>query len=105
MQNQQRSQYLNRGGILKLLSDEEIAGVSRADTAARLSAGDEYLDLADLKHGVRQAPGTAMSMRHVLPKRAVDADTWSGILAQLAKLRVQPQQELTGPEPGSQLQV
>ena len=88
MQNEQRSQYLNRSGVLKLLTDEEIAQVSREDAAARLSEGDEYLDLGNLEHGVRQAHGAAISMRRVLPKKAVHADTWSDILVQLDMLRV-----------------
>jgi len=97
MHDEQRSQYLNRGGILKLLSDEEIARVSRADSAVRLQAGEEYLDLGDLEHGVRRALGAAMSMRHVLPRKAVDAETWSGILALLPRLRVAPAQALEQP--------
>jgi hypothetical protein len=88
MQDEQRSQYLNRGSILNLLSDEEIAQVSRADSAVRLAEGEEYLDLGDLEHGVRRAQGAAMSMRRVLPRKAVHAATWSDILAQLALLRV-----------------
>ena len=84
MPNEQRSHYLNRGRILKLLSDEEIAQVSRADVAVRLSEGEEYLDLGDLERGVRRAQGTAMSMRGVLSKKAVSVHTWSDILTQLA---------------------
>ncbi|MEO8177392.1 MAG: hypothetical protein ABI895_01040 [Deltaproteobacteria bacterium] len=87
MQDERRSQYLNRGRILKLLSDEEIAQVSQADNAVCLSEGDEYLDLGELDRGVRQAQGTAMEMRHVLPRKAVGDDTWSDILVQLAMLR------------------
>jgi len=88
MQDEQRSQYLNRGSILNLLSDEEIAQVSRADSAARLAEGEEYLDLGDLEYGVHRADGAAMSMRRVLPRKAVNAATWSDILAELALLRV-----------------
>jgi len=90
MRNEQRSQYLNRRDILSLLSDEEIAQVSAEDKAVPLSEGDEYLDLGDLEHGVRRARGAAMSMRHVLPRKAVHADTWSDILVQLEMLRVAP---------------
>lgn len=88
MQDEPRSRYLNRSGILKLLTDEEIAQVSTGHAAVCLSEGDEYLDLGDLEHGVRQAHGTAISMRRVLPKKAVPADTWSDILVQLSMLRV-----------------
>jgi hypothetical protein len=82
-----RSQYLNRGRILELLSDEEIAQVSQADDAVCLSEGEEYLDLGELDRGVRQAHGTAMAMRRVLARKAVGADTWSDILVQLSLLR------------------
>ena len=86
MQNEQRSQYLNRRGILSLLTDEEIAQVSKEDAAVPLSEGDEYLDLGELEQGVRQAHGAALSMRLVLPKKVVHADTWSEILVQLEML-------------------
>jgi hypothetical protein len=88
MQSDQRSQYLNRSRILRLLSDEEIARVSKSDTTVWLAEGDEYLDLGDLERGVRQAHGAALAMRRVLPRKAVPADTWSDILVQLALLQV-----------------
>jgi hypothetical protein len=76
--------YVTRDSVLKLLSDDEVARVSTAETAARLADGDEYLDLEHLDQGVRRADGTATPMGRVLPRKAVHADTWSKILMQLA---------------------
>ena len=83
MTNDDRAAYVTRDTILKLLSDEEVARVSTAETAPRLANGDEYLDLERLDQGVRRADGTAPPMGRVLPRKAVHADTWSRILAQL----------------------
>jgi hypothetical protein len=84
MKPDERTAYVTRDSILKLLSDDEVARVSTAETAARLADGDEYLDLEHLDQGVRQADGTATPMGRVLPRTAVYADTWSKILMQLA---------------------
>jgi hypothetical protein len=84
MKNDAQTEYIMRDSILKLLSDEEVASVSTAESAARLSDGDEYLDLEQLDHGVRRAQGTATPMGHVLPRKAVHENTWSKILTQLA---------------------
>ena len=75
--------HVARDGILKLLSDDEVASVSTAQTAVRLSSGDEYIDLKHLEQGVRRAAATASAMGHVLPRKAVHADTWTKILTRL----------------------
>jgi hypothetical protein len=80
-----RTAYVTRDSVLKLLSDEEVGKVSTAETAARLLAGDEYLDLEQLGQGVQRAGGNSTPMGRVLPRRAVHEDTWSKILALLAK--------------------
>ena len=87
MTNDVRSAYVTRDSILKVLSDDEVAKVSTAETAARLADGDEYLDLEQLDKGVRRAGGTATPMGRVLPRKAVHASTWSKILTQLAAPR------------------
>ena len=84
MKNDERTAYEIRDRILKLLSDDEVAKVSTAETAVRLATGDEYLDLEHLDQGVLRAGTTSTPMGRVLPKKAVRADTWSKILAQLA---------------------
>jgi hypothetical protein len=87
MRNEQRTQYLTRAGILKLLSDEEVASVSAAETAERLSDGDEFLDLKHPEHGVRRARNlTRTPMGQVLPRKAVHADTWNKIIDHLTRL-------------------
>ena len=44
MTSERRSDYLTRDAVMKLLSDEEVAGVSTAETAPRVAAGED-LDL------------------------------------------------------------
>ncbi len=78
-----RDEYLARDSILKLLSDDEIAKVSVAETAASLSEGDEYLDLEKPGEGVQRADGIVVPIGRVLPKKAVHADTWRQLLAEL----------------------
>ena len=88
MTHQQREQYLNRDGILKLLSDAEIASVSIAESAPRLGSGDEYLDLEHLDWGVQRAIGATAPMGCVLPRKAVQEETWGRILRYLAAPRL-----------------
>jgi hypothetical protein len=82
MKTENRTENLTRDSIMKLLSDNEIASVSTAETG-RLSGGDEYLDLEHLDRGIRRAPGTATAMGNVLAKNAVAEATWNKILTQL----------------------
>jgi hypothetical protein len=49
MKNEKRTEYLTRAGLMKLLSDDEAARVSMAETAARLGDGEEYVDLAGFR--------------------------------------------------------
>ena len=84
MKNDKKTEYITRDSVLKLLSDEEVAKVSTAETAVYLSAGDEYLDLENLDRGVQRAPATETPMGRVLPKKAVHKDTWDKIVAKLA---------------------
>ena len=79
-----RTAYLTRDAVLKLLSNEEIARVSTAETRPRLSDGEEYLDLEHLDQGVRQADGAMVPMNDVLPRAAVHEETWRKILTELA---------------------
>jgi hypothetical protein len=84
MNNNKLFEYITRTSILNLLSDEEAASVSIAETAACLSDGDEYLDLERLDQGVQRTNRTAAPMGFVLPRKAVYADTWRKILTRLA---------------------
>jgi hypothetical protein len=83
MKNDQRNDYVTRDHILGLLSDAEVASVSTAETAAKLSDGDEYVDLEHLRQGVQRAHGTATNIGGVLPRKAVHEKTWTQILKQL----------------------
>jgi hypothetical protein len=88
MKSDERTEYVTRDSILKLLSDDEVAKVSTAETVARLLDGDEYLDLEQLDRGVQRAGGAVTPMGRVLPKNAVHANTWSKILTLLAAPRI-----------------
>ena len=82
MQNENQTGYLERNKILALLSEEEVARVSRAESEASMKKGDEYLDLSHPEKGVQRAD-TSMSMHNLLPKAAVREATWVEIVASL----------------------
>jgi hypothetical protein len=83
MKSDMRSENVVRENVLKLLSDDEVASVSTAETATRLLDGEEYLDLEELERGVQQAKKAGPAMGRVLPRKAVHKDTWSKILTVL----------------------
>jgi hypothetical protein len=87
MKSDMRTENIVRESVLKLLSDDEVASVSTAETAARLLDGEEYLDLEQLNRGVQRATRAATVMGHALPRRAVHKDTWSKILTLLGPTR------------------
>ena len=87
MKSDERAIYVTRDAIQKLLSDVEVGSVSTAETAASLSAGDQFIDLEGLEHGVQTAGAVPVRMGRVLPRKAVHADTWIKILAHLAAPR------------------
>jgi hypothetical protein len=88
MKNSTRSEYVTRDTIMKLLSDDEVARVSTAETAAHLLDGDEYVDLEALDKGIRKALGTSTpAMGRVLPRKAVHQKTWGEIVALLPNQR------------------
>ena len=85
MKNSNRTEYITRDAILKLLSDDEIASVSTAETAAELVDGDEYIDLREPDKGVRNAHESSTApMGQVLPRKAVQEKTWGDIVALLS---------------------
>ena len=62
MTNGKRAAQVTGDTILKLLSDEENARVATGAAGARVSEGDEYLDLLHLDQGVQEAD--AVKDRH-----------------------------------------
>ena len=84
MKNDKRSEYVTRDAVMKLLSDNEVASVSTAETAKSLKEHEEYLDLETLARGVQKWAGAGVPMGNVLPRKAVQPETWSKIVAQLA---------------------
>ncbi len=81
MKTDKLREYVIREEVMKLLSDEEVAKVSLAETAAHLKEGQEYLDLEQTIQGVRRASWTSAPTGRVLPRDAVPASTWGKILA------------------------
>ena len=85
--NNCRTELVARHSILTLLSDDEVASVSVAESATALSHGDEYLDLTELERGVRLAAGGSTTLSNVLPRKAVCDATWSKVLTELEAYR------------------
>jgi hypothetical protein len=79
-----RIDYVVRERIMNLLSDSEVASVAKAESASRLSLGDEYIDLERLEDGVLRALESRTPMGRVLPRRNVASATWGKILVQLS---------------------
>jgi hypothetical protein len=92
MNNQKRSEYFTRDDIMELLSDDEIARVTTAESGTALAAGDEYVDLEQLDQGVRTAQGSTapLPMGRVLSKKSVQEQTWSNIVEHLKSCRIVP---------------
>jgi hypothetical protein len=77
-----KSDYITRESMLKLLSNDEVAKVSTSETAKSLESGDEFIDLEDIRAGVKTA-GSQAHMGTVLPRKAVHPATWDKIVAHL----------------------
>jgi hypothetical protein len=72
---------ITREAVLALLSDAEVARVSRAEDEARLVEGDEYVDLEDPSGGVRQVHAKSVRPMKALPRSAVSDATWAKVVA------------------------
>lgn len=83
MKKENRTELISRDAILKMLTPDEIASVSTAETAVNLVKGSEYLDLTHLDCGVQKAGETAPVMGHILSRKSVHQDTWTKILAEV----------------------
>jgi hypothetical protein len=81
--NANRETLLTRENILKLLSDDEVAAVSTAETIIRFKEGEEYLDLEHLDRGVQKAHGATQAIGQTLERKAVHPKTWAKILLAL----------------------
>jgi hypothetical protein len=85
MNDDLRTENVTRENVLKLLSDDEVASVSTAETALRLLDGEEYLDLEHLDRGVQRTSNLPTVVGGVLPRRTVHKDTWEKIMALLGQ--------------------
>jgi hypothetical protein len=75
-----KKEALTREAVLALLSDTEVAKVSRAEGEPRLVEGDEYVDLEDPSAGVRQVHAKSAHSKSALPRSAVSDATWAKIV-------------------------
>jgi hypothetical protein len=75
-----KKEAITREAVLALLSDAEVAKVSRAEDEPRLVEGDEYVDLEDPSAGVRQVHAKSPRPRTALPRSAVSDATWAKIV-------------------------
>lgn len=78
-----KAAFFSREHVMALLSNGEVASVSTAETTTHLRRGDEYLDLEHLEQGVLRADGAVANLGHVLPRKAINEDTWRRIVRQL----------------------
>jgi hypothetical protein len=76
-----KRETVTREAIPALLSDVEVARVSRAEDQPRLVDGDEYIDLEDPSVGVRQVHAKSPKPSRALPRSAVSESTWAKIVA------------------------
>ena len=81
----EKRENITRDTILALLSDAEVARVSRAEDEPRLVEGDEYVDLDDADSGVHQVHETSPKPRRALPRSAVADETWAKIVRVVAR--------------------
>jgi hypothetical protein len=79
-----RKEMVTRDAILMMLSDDEVASVSTAETALELPEKSEYIDLDQLPKGIQIASKAAVVLGSVLPKSAVHEKTWKRIQVALA---------------------
>jgi len=83
--DEKRKNLITRESILALLSDAEVAKVSRAEGSRSLIEGDEYVDLENLSAGVRQVhESSPPHTDHLLPRSAVSDSTWAKIVRAVA---------------------
>jgi hypothetical protein len=85
MSPDRKKEAITREAILALLTDAEVAKVSRAEDAPRLIEGDQYVDLEDLAAGVRQVHEKPPRASHALPRSAVSEVTWAKIVAAIGQ--------------------
>jgi hypothetical protein len=83
MSNEQKNRLVTREALLSLLTDAEIAKVSRAESGP-LVEGDEYVDLDDPAAGIRQVHDKSPRPGRALPRSAVSDATWTKVIRALS---------------------
>jgi hypothetical protein len=85
MKNTKRAAYVARDSIVNLLTDDEVAQVSTAESEIRLADGDEYVDLEQLDRGIQRATDGTAALGHLISRKAVQESTWDKILLALPR--------------------
>lgn len=78
-----RAEFITRESILTLLSDDEVASVSTAETKTSLDEGEEFIDLERIERGVQLATIDTKELGGLLPKKSVHDHTWAKILTRI----------------------
>ena len=76
----ERSEYLTRDDVLRLLGDGELMGA----LPRGLQSGDEFLDLDHLARGVQRAGGGKTKAGNLLARKSVHERFWQNLLTQLS---------------------
>jgi len=71
-----------RDAVIALLGPDDAVRVQAAEAKANVGAGENYLDLHHLDHGVRCPAADATAITNVVPKSAVSDRLWQFLLAQ-----------------------
>ena len=85
-------EFAIRSAIMDLLTEAQIARLCAGTGLVPLMSGDEYLDLLRLDLEVQCVRCGDLPCGTAIPRRAVHAQVWREILAQLSRVP-----ELTGP--------
>jgi hypothetical protein len=77
MKTDERTDHRTPDSLLNLASDEQVATVSAAETAATVAHGEEYVDSELLTEGVQRSHRAVVSMDAGRARSAVHEQTWS----------------------------
>lgn len=77
---EERSEYLTRDDVLRLLGGGELAGA----LPTGLKSGDEFLDLDHLARGVQRAGASTALTGNFLARKSVHEPFWQRLLTQLS---------------------
>ncbi len=82
------TEYRVRRQVVELLSEAEAARLEKVLSTGILQDDEEYIEVDHVSLGVQRArTGVLLGRRRLILRRALDADTWSQLLALLDGVR------------------